>query len=624
MLSFHDVSLHRGGRPLFERASFTLRRGSKTGLVGPNGAGKSSLFELICAKLSPDRGQVRLPPDWTLAAVAQEITALDRPAIEFVLDGDRKLREVEQALAQAQAEGSPLREAKLHAELEAIGGYQARAKAARLLDGLGFAEADRERPVRDFSGGWRMRLNLAQALMCRADLLLLDEPTNHLDLDAVIWLQEWLKSYSGTLLLISHDRDFLDAVCDHILYLKHGRIELYRGNYSAFEAAHAQLLSRQQANYRKQQREKARLRAFIDRFRAKATKARQVQSRIKALERLEEIAPAHIDSPFHFRLGQPEHLPFPLLRLEKADLGYGARVVLKGVTLALNPGDRLGILGPNGAGKSTLIKALAGALAPLAGRREAAETLNVGYFAQHQLEQLRPELSALEHLQILDPRAQEQPLRAFLGGFGFSGERATAKIATFSGGEKARLVLAMLVYQRPNLLLLDEPTNHLDLEMRHALTVALQDYPGALVLIAHDRHLLRCTCDRYWLVADGQARLYPGDLEDYRRWLLESRTRPPAFAKASSPSRKEERRAKAQRRDRLRPLQRALETAEAELSRLTEAKAVLAQQLADPALYQEPARLKALLLEQAELDRRLASAEEAWLKALAELEAAGR
>ena len=618
MLSFQDVSLRRGTRLLFEHAQFTLHRGDKTGLVGANGTGKTSLFGLICGELTPDSGRIQLPPELTIATVAQHITGLERPALEFVLDGDRELRRIETELHQADRRGDGIRQAELHARLENIGGYRARARAAQLLDGLGFSPSDIGKPVGDFSGGWRMRLNLAQALMCRSDLLLLDEPTNHLDLDAVIWLQEWLSTYPGTLMLISHDRDFLDQVCDHILHLERQRIKAYRGNYSAFERLRAQALAQQQAAYKKQQQEKDRLLQFINRFRAKATKARQAQSRIKILQRLVESAPAHVDSPFHFQLPRPRHLPFPLLRIERASLGYPGKTILREVGITLNPGDRLGLLGPNGAGKSTLIKTLSGELPLLEGRAEYAERLNIGYFAQHQLEQLKPELTALEHFQQWDPQAREQPLRSFLGGFGFSAERATTPVATFSGGEKARLVLALLVYQKPNLLLLDEPTNHLDIEMRHAITLALQDYPGALVLVSHDRHLLRSVTDQCWLVADGRAGPYPGDLEDYRRWLLELRARSTGGNnEAAPPSRKDKRREQARRRESLRPLKKALAEAENEVTKLSQAKADLERQLADPSLYRPDAKhtLQQLLLEKAEIDRRLALAEEAWMEA---------
>ncbi len=627
MLRFHDVSLRRGPRLLFEHADFTLQRGDKTGLVGANGAGKSSLLGLIQGELTPDSGHLQIPPDLVIAAVSQEITALDRPALAFVLDGDRELRQLQTRLRQAEAAGDGIRQAELHARLEAIGGYQAEARAARLLAGLGFSQTDLERPVAEFSGGWRMRLNLAQALMCRADLLLLDEPTNHLDLDAVIWLQEWLNRYPGTLLLISHDRDFLDEVCDHILHIDHGQVRHYTGNYSAFEKLRAQALAQQQAAWRRQQQQRQRLQRFINRFRAKATKARQAQSRIKMLARLEEIAPAHVDSPFHFQLYRPEHLPFPLLRLEKARVGYPERTVLRDVDLSLDPGDRIGLLGPNGAGKSTLVKTLAGRLAPLDGGLETAEHLQIGYFAQHQLEQLDPGRTALEHLQRLDRQAEEQRLRSFLGGFGFSGERATTPVATFSGGEKARLALALIVYRKPNLLLLDEPTNHLDLEMRHALTLALQDYEGALVLVSHDRHLLRTTTDQFWLVADGRVRPYDGDLEDYRRWLLQQRSADvPAKTQAAPVSRKDLRREEARRRQRLQPLRQALAEAEAAYERLSDERAELEALLADPALYQTDAkaRLQELLRRKGELDRRLEAAEAAWLAAEEKLEQARR
>ncbi|BCX89064.1 ATP-binding cassette, subfamily F, member 3 [Methylomarinovum tepidoasis] len=627
MLSFHDVSLRRGPRLLFEHADFTVQRGDKTGLVGTNGAGKSSLLGLICGELTPDRGHIRMPPDLVIAAVSQEITALERPALEFVLDGDRELRRLETDLRRAEADGDGLRQAELHARLEAIGGYQAKARAARLLAGFGFSQNDLSRPVAEFSGGWRMRLNLAQTLMCRSDLLLLDEPTNHLDLDAVIWLQEWLNRYPGTLLLISHDRDFLDETCDHILHIDHGQVRHYSGNYSAFEKLRAQTLAQQQAAWRRQQQERQRLQQFVNRFRAKATKARQAQSRIKMLERLEEIAPAHVDSPFRFRLRRPEYLPFPLLRLERVRAGYPERTILREVDFHLDPGDRIGLLGPNGAGKSTLIKTLAGRLAPLAGELETAEHLKIGYFAQHQLEQLDPDRTALEHLQRLDRSAEEQRLRAFLGGFGFSGERATTPVATFSGGEKARLALGLIVYQRPNLLLLDEPTNHLDLEMRHALTLSLQDYEGALVLVSHDRHLLRTTTDRFWLVADGRVRPYDGDLEDYRRWLLQQRSLSDApKPQRTAPSRRDLRREEARRRQQLQPLKQALEKAEADYERLSAEQAELEAQLADPGLYQEDARerLQTLLKRKGEIDRRLTEAEAAWLAAEEKLEQARR
>lgn len=627
MLSFQDVTLRRGGKKLFEHADFTIDRGDKTGLVGANGTGKSSLLGLIRDELTADQGQIVVPAGLTLAWVEQELPALDRSALEFVVDGDQALRKLERSIEQAENEGDGVRSAELYAQLETIDGYRAKARGARLLKGLGFTEADLEKPVRDFSGGWQMRLNLARALMCRSDLLLLDEPTNHLDLDAVIWLQEWLRNYPGTLLLISHDRDFLDQVCNRILHLENGRINHYRGNYSEFEKLRAQALAQQQANFRKQQRQRDHLRQFINRFRAKATKARQVQSRIKVLEQLEEIAPAHVDSPFHFQIRRPEHLPFPLLRLEQANLGYGNQIILRNATVSLNPGDRIGLLGPNGAGKSTLIKTLAGHLAPLGGSLETSERLSVGYFAQHQMEQLQPDRTPLQHLQALDKQAAEQQLRSFLGGFGFGGDQATAAVVNFSGGEKARLVLALIIYQKPNLLLLDEPTNHLDLEMRHALAMALQDFPGALVLVSHDRHLLRCVTDQFWLITQGQAAPYDGDLESYRRWLLELRSKDKDCvndSEKSSPSRKEERRQQAQRRSQLRPLREALQRAENTLAELHAERERLESQLADPGFYQtmDNLQLQALLKEKAQIDRQIETAEEDWLKYQERLEAA--
>ena len=504
MLRFSRVALRRGPRLLFSEVDFIIHAGHKVGVVGGNGSGKSSLFALIRNELHADEGEFDMPAGLSLAHVAQETPATERPAIDYVMDGDTELRAVEVALRDAERAGDGHAQAEVQAQLEHIGGYQARARAARLMHGLGFAPDQDERPVASFSGGWRMRLNLAQALMCRSDLLLLDEPTNHLDLDAVIWLEDWLRGYPGTLLLISHDRDFLDRVIDRIAHLDQGSITLYSGNYSAFERIRAERLANQAAAYEKQQREVAHIHAYVERFRAKATKARQAQSRLKALARMELIAPAHVDSPFHFEFAEPAALPNPLLRLDGASAGYGELPVVAELNFSLSPGERIGLLGPNGAGKSTLMKLIAGGLAPMAGRRETADRLAIGYFAQHQLEQLDPGASALLHLRRIDPKASEQQMRDFLGGFDFRGDRVVEPVAPFSGGEKARLVLALIVWQRPNLLLLDEPTNHLDLEMRHALNLALQGYGGAVLLVSHDRHLLRSVADRLLLVDGGR------------------------------------------------------------------------------------------------------------------------
>jgi len=625
MLNFKAVALRRGQRLLFKEASFTIHSGEKVGITGANGAGKSSLFGLILGGIQVDAGEISMPPNLDIAHVAQETPASDQMALDYVMDGDRELRRIEADLRKAEESGDGVKLAQLHSRLDAIGGYEAKARAAKLMYGLGFSSNDETKSVRQFSGGWRMRLNLAQALMCRSDMLLLDEPTNHLDLDAVIWLQEWLARYAGTLLLISHDRDFLDDIVDHVLHIENQTATLYSGNYSEFETRRAELLGQQQAAYERQQREVTRIQSFVDRFRAKASKARQVQSRLKALSKLELIAAAHVDSPFEFSFLPPDKLPSPLLRLDDAGVGYGSKAILNGVNLTLNPGERIGLLGANGAGKSTLIKLLAGALSPCSGERLEAQDLRIGYFAQHQLEQLRIDESPLKHLQRLDHKASEKDLRNFLGGFGFRGDQALGPVAPFSGGERARLALALLIYQKPNLLLLDEPTNHLDLNARDALNLALQDYQGAMVLVSHDRYLLRTVADDFWLVADGTAEKFAGDLDDYRQWLSDRRALSQApMEDKTILSRKDQRRLEAERRRALRPFQQALEHAETTLAKLTAEKKRLEEQLSDPALYESDSKavLQALLLEKAGVDRRMADAEFAWLEASEALESA--
>jgi ATP-binding cassette subfamily F protein 3 len=629
MLRFDRLSLRRGTRLLFADASLTVHPGQRVGVTGANGCGKSSLFALIRDELQADAGEFRRPREWVIAHVAQETPSDPRPAIEYVLDGDAELREVETELAAAEQAHEGKRIAQLHERLDVIGGYSARARAARLIHGLGFDPGEEELPVERFSGGWRMRLNLARALMCRSDLLLLDEPTNHLDLDAVLWLEEWLQAYPGTLLLISHDRDFLDAVTNQIMHIEQGQLSLYPGNYSAFERIRTERLAAQQSNYLRQQREIAHIHNFVARFRAKATKARQAQSRLKALERMERILPAHVDSPFHFQFRPPEKTPNPLLRLEAAAAGYGAAPVLSGLDLILSPGDRIGLLGHNGAGKSTLVRLLAGAGPLQAGLREIAQDLRIGYFAQHQMEQLHPEHTPLEHLMQLDHAVTEQSLRDFLGGFGFSGKDADRPVAPFSGGEKARLALALLVYQRPNLLLLDEPTNHLDLEMRLALNQALQEFEGALVVVSHDRHLLRTATDRLLLVHAGTIQEFPGDLDDYPRWLTEHRGEPsqPAreekLSEQSASARRERKRLEAEQRQQLAPLRKRLRNLEQELERLSGIRQTLESELAQPEIYAETEKesLKQLLERKRENDQRLAAAEEAWLQVGEALEA---
>jgi ATP-binding cassette, subfamily F, member 3 len=514
MLRISSITLRRGARVLLENASMNVHPGQKVGLIGPNGSGKSSLFALIRDELHPDSGEVSLPPAWILSHVAQETPAVERPALDFVMDGDVELREVEAAMADEHGE----KLAELMAHYDHIGGYQAKARAQTMLAGLGFDEPAQARNVATFSGGWRMRLNLARALMCRADLLLLDEPTNHLDLDAVLWLEDWLRAFPGAVVLITHDREVLDAVAGEIVHVENKRLTAYTGNYSAFEEQRAARMALQQATYEKQKRTVEHLEAFINRFKAKATKAKQAQSRMKALEKMERVAPAHVDSPFSFSFKPPTEKPRQLFKLEEASIGYGEKVVLSGVEWAVLPGDAIGLLGPNGAGKSTLLKAIVGEpVAPasavasakagaqlLAGEIHRAQGLRIGYFAQHQVDQLRLDESAMWHLGRLAEGEREQTLRDFLGGFDIRGDMAFQKVASFSGGEKARLALALIVWQRPNLLLLDEPTNHLDIDMREALAEALVDFEGALIVVAHDRHLLASATDQWMLVADGR------------------------------------------------------------------------------------------------------------------------
>jgi len=583
---------------------------------------------MLLGELQHESGELEMPPDWVMAHVAQETPALADAAIEFVLDGDRELRSVEQALQEAERNHDGERLGELHARFGDIGGYTARSRAAALLHGLCFSDADMLRPVSDFSGGWRVRLNLARALMCRSDLLLLDEPTNHLDLDAVIWLENWLKDYRGTLLMISHDRDFLDAVVNHIAHIEQQQLTLYRGGYSDFERQRAEKLAQQQSLYERQQREMAHLHSYIDRFRAKATKARQAQSRIKALERMELISAAHVDSPFNFTFRKPQAAPDPLLVLDDVDTGYLDQAVLKQIKLTIRPGERIGLLGRNGAGKSTLIKLLASELRPLSGKRIEGKDLAIGYFAQHQLEQLRPDESPLQHMLRLDPQTREQEHRNYLGGFDFRGDMATTPCGGFSGGEKSRLALALLIWQQPNLLLLDEPTNHLDLEMRHALTMALQDYEGGMVLVSHDRALLRATCDRFILVADGKAEVFDGDIDDYRDWLASQESAQKQAEKVveeKSANRNDRAHNKAERQARLaerRPLIKESEKLEADMALWQKEKSQIDERLSDPVLYAaaDKTGLQSLLKRQGELTQTIAQAEERWLELQEQLE----
>ena len=642
MLNFNDVAIRRGPRLLFSEATFGLFRGEKVGITGENGSGKSSLMSLVRGELQPDTGTFEMPSNLEIAHVSQELLATDQYAIEFVLDGDARLRAIERDIADAEARDAGGKLGELYATYAAAGGYDARSRAGRLLHGLGFSSADETRAVREFSGGWRVRLNVAQALMCRSDLLLLDEPTNHLDLDAILWLETWLRDYPGTLLLIAHDREFLDRVINRVVNLEHGKARAYRGNYSAFEDQRAAEMAEHASLFARQQREIKHMEAFVERFRAQATKARQAQSRVKALERMQRIAPAHVDSPFQFSFAPPDKLPKPLLALEKQSAGYDGRVILEGVNLTLAPGDRIALLGRNGAGKSTYMKLLAGELAALSGTRTEARDLRIGYFAQHQLEQVAANDSPLTNLRRFGAaraaRATEQELRDYLGSFGFRGDRVFEPIAPFSGGEKARLVLALVAYLRPNVMLLDEPTNHLDLEMRQALTLALQDYEGAVVLVSHDRHLLRTVANELHVVHAGRAAPFDGDLEDYAKWLADadsansgsaapaSSASPSSAAAESAEARKQRKREEAERRNRLTPLKAAIDKCERELERLTKERAEIETALQSPELYAEASkdRLRQLTEKQGRLARELEQVEAQWLENSERLEAESR
>ncbi|MCS3467849.1 ATP-binding cassette subfamily F protein 3 [Pseudomonas sp. JUb42] len=626
MIRLQSLTLQRGPQRLLEDAELTLHAGQKAGLIGANGAGKSSLFALLRGELTPDGGDCLLPADWRIAHMRQEVDTLERLAVDYVLDGDLRLRQVQRELADAEASGDGAAQARMHAELDSADGYTADARARKLLAGLGFTNEQMERQVADFSGGWRMRLNLAQALMCPSDLLLLDEPTNHLDLDAILWLEDWLKSYPGTLLLISHDRDFLDAVVDHVAHVEQRKITLYRGGYSAFERARAERLAQQQQAYEKQQAQRAHMEKFITRFKAQATKAKQAQSRIKALERMEELSAAHVDSPFDFTFRESDKISSPLLDLSDARLGYGDKTILEKVKLQLTPGARIGLLGPNGAGKSTLIKNLAGELEPLSGRLARGENTVVGYFAQHQLDSLDAKASPLLHLQRIAPTEREQTLRDFLGGFDFRGARLDEPVLNFSGGEKARLALALIAWDKPNLLLLDEPTNHLDLEMRLALTMALQEFSGAVLVVSHDRHLLKSTTDDFLLVADGRVQEFDGDLEDYARWLADYRLRnAPASntpVNADKTDKKAQRQQAAALRQQLAPHKREADKLERDLGTLHEKLAKVEAALGDSDIYEaaNKDKLRDMLAEQAKLKVRESELEEAWMEALEVLE----
>jgi ATP-binding cassette subfamily F protein 3 len=664
MIRLTALTLIRGTKPLLQAADLTLNPGEKVGLIGANGSGKSSLFALLRNELQPDAGDAFFPASWRVAHVAQETPALDRPALEYAIDGDTHLRRLEAELAEAEESHDGHRIGDLHAALADADAYTVRSRGEQLLTGLGFSHDQMNQPVASFSGGWRMRLNLAQALMCPSDLLLLDEPTNHLDLDAILWVEDWLKRYPGTLLIISHDRDFLDGVVNVIAHIDDRKLKRYGGNYSAFEKQRAINLALSQAAMVKQTRERDHLQSFIDRFKAKASKAKQAQSRMKMLAKMEELAPIHAAASFQFEFREPDRAPNPLLVLEDVVAGYrtdeGDKPILRDINLNLQAGQRIGLLGVNGAGKSTLIKTIAAELAPLTGDAHWGKGLAIGYFAQHQVEMLRHDQSPLWHLAKIAPTVREQELRNFLGGFNFPGTMVTSPIAPFSGGEKARLALALIVWQKPNLLLLDEPTNHLDLETREALTVALAQFEGTLVLVSHDRHLLRATTEEFLIVADGSLKPFDGDLDDYRDWLFKTKLATAKPAKPEKPAkpgqtepepvarmqqieiresapepvlstaeRKEQKRQEAEARQRAsaqrKPIENRIKRLEEKMAKATARKTEIDAQLADPAIYAEDKKeaVKAHLFEQATLARELEQLEGEWLEQQAELEALG-
>jgi ATP-binding cassette subfamily F protein 3 len=656
MIRFQQVSLTRGVKPLLENADATLNPGDKIGLIGANGAGKSSLFGLLRGELHADQGSIDFPAKWRVAYVAQETPALDRPAIEYAIDGDTALRQLEHTLAVLESEpesaANGTRIAELYSALSDADAYTVRSRAEQLLIGLGFSMEQMQQPVASFSGGWRMRLNLAQALMCPSDLLLLDEPTNHLDLDAILWLEDWLKRYPGTLIIISHDRDFLDGVVNVIVHIDERKLKRYSGNYSAFERQRAAQIVLAQGMLEKQMRQRAHLQSFIDRFKAKATKARQAQSRMKALSKMEELAPLRAAAEFSFEFREPERAPNPLLVMEDVSAGYRIedprdrevteKPVVADIDFSLQTGQRIGLLGVNGAGKSTLIKTIAGELKPLSGTMQTGKGLAIGYFAQHQVEMLRHDESPLWHLVRIAPNVREQELRNFLGSFNFNGQMATSKIEPFSGGEKARLALALIVWQRPNLLLLDEPTNHLDLETREALTMALAQFDGTLVLVSHDRHLLRATTDQFIIVADGKLQSFDGDLDDYRDWLFKTKlaaksgasdialpskpekpavkSLPDAPAASSGGDKRMQKRVEAEERQKRaalrKPIESRIKRLDDSIAKLTAQKAAIDDRLAAPEIYEPENKeeLKTLLTDQAFIAKELGQLESEWLE----------
>ena len=627
MISLNNIALRRGPRLLFEDASFQVHAGQRMGLVGANGSGKTSLFSLMLGEFEADSGELGINRKDQLSSVAQESPSTTEPAIEYVIDGDGGFRDLQERIKRCEESDSTDALHPLFEEMEAIDGYSVEYRAARLLHGLGFAPEEITRPVRDFSGGWRMRLNLAQALMCRSDILLLDEPTNHLDLPAILWLERWLKAYQGVMMIISHDRDFMDSLCTHISHIEHGTITSYTGNYSQFEQVRVERLSLQQAMHVKQQKEIKHIQKYVDRFRYKASKAKQAQSRIKALERMTVIAAAHVDSQFHFQFMEPRRQAQHLLALDDVTAGYGDHVVLNDVRLSLSAGDRIGLLGVNGAGKSTLVKALADGRTLLNGERTISKDTQIGYFAQHQLDLLNMDASPRDHIAAQEPGLREQEIRNYLGGFNFRGDRIFEPVEPFSGGEKARLVLAIMIRLRPNLLLLDEPTNHLDLDMRQALSQALAEYNGAIVVISHDRHLLRSVCDDLYIVHNGSLVHFDEDIDHYQDWLREQDSAANLGSKKKTAgknlSKKERRRLEAAERQKLEPLRRQVRDLEKQIEQQKSVLLKLDEQLADENLYNNAERVgefTSLLKDRADAALMLQNLEDGWLTASADLE----
>ncbi|NHZ37785.1 ATP-binding cassette domain-containing protein [Massilia rubra] len=667
MIRFLNVSLMRGTKPLLEGVDLTLNPGDKIGLIGANGAGKSSLFGMLRGELHPDQGEIDFPAKWRMAYVAQETPPLERAALDYAIDGDVHLRKLEAELARLESEPESTENGiaigEIYSALADADAYTVQSRGEQLLLGLGFSLSQMQMPIVSFSGGWRMRLNLAQALMCPSDLLLLDEPTNHLDLDAIIWLEDWLKRYAGTLIIISHDRDFLDEIVNVIVHIDERRLKRYSGNYSGFERQRAAQMILAAGALAKQQRQRAHLESFVNRFKAQASKARQAQSRMKALEKMEELAPLRAAAEFSFEFREPLAAPNPLLVMEDVDAGYhildehgdkvGDKVIVSGIKFSLQIGQRIGLLGVNGAGKSTLIKTIAGELMPLTGDATLGKGLSIGYFAQHQVEMLRHDESPLWHLSKIAPTVREQELRNFLGGFNFPGNMVTSPIRPFSGGEKARLALALIVWQRPNLLLLDEPTNHLDLETREALTMALAQFEGTLVVVSHDRHLLRATTDQFIIVADGRLQPFDGDLDDYKDWLFQTKlgkgttvlpaagkdnkTAFPVAAAVAAPSapvvdkkdQKEQKRQDAEQRQRTaalrKPIEGKIKRLEEQIAKRNEQKTDVDGKLGEASIYEaaNKAKLKTLLADQSFYKKDLAQLEAEWMELQEQLEGLG-